>query len=407
VSEVFAFIAAEKANYPVALMCRALEVNRTSFHDWERRPPSDRSLQDAWLLEQIKQIHETNRRVYGAPRIHAELRLGRGIRVGRKRVERLMKSAGVSGLVAKKYGRTTIRVPGVRVADDLVERQFRPSTPNVLWLADITYLRTWEGWLYLAAVQDAYSRRIVGWSMADHMRAELVVDALTMAVHRRRPDPGVIHHSDQGSPIRQPRLRPGRTRRRNRDLDGLPRRRLRQCRRRELLRDAQERARPPPLVADQTRARLRGVRVHRSVLQPRAPTLNARHALTRPIRAALRAARLRCAEQGSPDHRQQVKKCRLNRGKSTRNLLKAWPTLWTFADRAGVQPTNNHAERALRSAVIYRKLSLGSQSRHGEQRIERLLSASITCRLQLRSLFVYLAELLDNHTRGKPLPALA
>jgi putative transposase len=199
VSEVFAFIAAEKANYPVALMCRALEVNRTSFHDWERRPPSDRSLQDAWLLEQIKQIHESNRRVYGAPRIHAELRLGRGIRVGRKRVERLMKSAQISGLVPKKYGRTTIRVPGVRVADDLVERQFRPSTPNVLWLADITYLRTWEGWLYLAAVQDAYSRRIVGWSMADHMRAELVVDALTMAVHRRRPDPGVIHHSDQGS----------------------------------------------------------------------------------------------------------------------------------------------------------------------------------------------------------------
>jgi putative transposase len=199
VSEVFAFIAAEKANYPVALMCRALEVNRTSFHDWERRPPSDRSLQDAWLLEQIKQIHEQNRRVYGAPRIHAELRLGRGIRVGRKRVERLMKSAGISGLVPKKYGRTTIRVPGVRVADDLVERQFRPAAANVLWLADITYLRTWEGWLYLAAVQDAYSRRIVGWSMADHMRAELVVDALTMAVHRRRPDPGVIHHSDQGS----------------------------------------------------------------------------------------------------------------------------------------------------------------------------------------------------------------
>jgi putative transposase len=199
VSEVFAFIAAEKANYPVALMCRALEVNRTSFHDWERRPPSDRSLQDAWLLEQIKQIHEQNRRVYGAPRIHAELRLGRGIRVGRKRVERLMKSAQISGLVPRKQGRTTIRVPGVRVADDLVERQFRPTAPNVLWLADITYLRTWEGWLYLAAVQDAYSRRIVGWSMADHMRAELVVDALTMAVHRRRPDPGLVHHSDQGS----------------------------------------------------------------------------------------------------------------------------------------------------------------------------------------------------------------
>ena len=198
-SEVFAFIAVEKANYPVALMCRALEVNRTSFHDWERRPPSDRALQDAWLLEQIKQIHEQNRRVYGAPRIHAELRLGRGVRVGRKRVERLMKSAQISGLVPKKQGRITIRVPGVRVADDLVERQFRPTAANVLWLADITYLRTWEGWLYLAAVQDAYSRRIVGWSMADHMRAQLVVDALTMAVHRRRPDPGLVHHSDQGS----------------------------------------------------------------------------------------------------------------------------------------------------------------------------------------------------------------
>jgi putative transposase len=196
---VFSFIAAEKANYPVALMCRALQVNRTSFHDWERRPPSDRALTDAWLLEQIKQIHETKRRVYGAPRIHAELRMGRGVRVGRKRVERLMKSAGISGLVPRKRGRTTIHVPGVRVADDLVERRFRPASPNVLWLADITYLRSWEGWLYLAAVQDAYSRAIVGWSMADHMRAELVVDALNMGLHRRRPDRGLVHHSDQGS----------------------------------------------------------------------------------------------------------------------------------------------------------------------------------------------------------------
>jgi len=196
---VFSFIAAEKANYPVAVLCRALQVNRTSFHDWERRAPSDRALQDAWLLEQIKQIHASKRRVYGAPRIHAELRLAHGVRVGRKRVERLMRQAGISGLVAKKRGRTTIRVPGVRVADDLVERKFRPAAPNVLWLADITYLRTWEGWLYLAAVQDAYSRRIVGWSMADHMRHELVVDALQMALHRRRPEPGLIHHSDAGS----------------------------------------------------------------------------------------------------------------------------------------------------------------------------------------------------------------
>ena len=120
------------------------------------------------------------------------------INVGRKRVERLMRQAGLSGLISKKRGRTTVRVPGVRVADDLVNRQFRPDAPDVMWLADFTYLRTWEGWLYLAAVQDAYSRRIVGWSMTDHMRQELVIDALSMAVSRRRPDRGLIHHSDQG-----------------------------------------------------------------------------------------------------------------------------------------------------------------------------------------------------------------
>jgi putative transposase len=196
---VFSFIAAEKANYPVAVMCRALGVNRTSFHDWERRPPSDRALTDAWLTEKIKQIHEASRRVYGAPRIHAELRMRHGIRVGHKRVERLMRAAGISGLAPRRRGRTTIRVAGVRVADDLVERRFRPPAPNLLWLADITYLRSWEGWLYLAAVQDAYSRAIVGWSMAEHMRAQLVVDALKMALARRRPDPGLVHHSDQGS----------------------------------------------------------------------------------------------------------------------------------------------------------------------------------------------------------------
>jgi putative transposase len=121
------------------------------------------------------------------------------IRVSRKRVERLMRQAGISGLVSKRRGRTTIRVPGVRVADDLVKRDFRPAAPNVLWVADITYLRSWEGWVYLAAVQDAFSRRIVGWSMAEHMRADLVVDALQMALARRQPDPGLVHHSDQGS----------------------------------------------------------------------------------------------------------------------------------------------------------------------------------------------------------------
>lgn len=123
----------------------------------------------------------------------------RAFRSSRRRVRRLMRQAGISGLVKVKRGRTTIRVRGVRVADDLVERKFRPSEPNVLWVADLTYLRTWEGWLYLAAVQDAYSRMIVGWSMAEHMRSELVADALQMGLHRRQPAPGLVHHSDQGS----------------------------------------------------------------------------------------------------------------------------------------------------------------------------------------------------------------
>ncbi len=192
-------ISAEKASTPVSVACALLGVSRSGYYEWATRAPSDRALSDAWLLEKIRAIWAENRKVYGAPRIHADLRMKHGVRVGRKRVERLMRGAGLSGLSARKRGRTTIRVPGVRVADDLVERRFGPVAPNVLWIADVTYLRTWEGWLYLAAVQDAYSRAIVGWSMAEHMRAELVVDALEMAVARRRPAPGLIHHSDQGS----------------------------------------------------------------------------------------------------------------------------------------------------------------------------------------------------------------
>jgi putative transposase len=196
---VYRIVAAERASFPVSRMCGLLGVSRSGFHAWATRAPSDRALADAWLLERIKEIHAANRGVYGAPRVHAELRLGHGVRVGRKRVERLMREAGISGLVAKKRGRTTVRVPGVRVADDLVARQFKPAGPNVLWVADITYLRTWEGWLYLAAVQDAFSWRIVGWQMADHMRTELVTGALEMAIGRRRPETGLVHHSDQGS----------------------------------------------------------------------------------------------------------------------------------------------------------------------------------------------------------------
>lgn len=194
----YRIIAAEKARTPISIACDLLGVSRSGYYSWSTGAPSDRVLGDAWLTERIRDIWKANRRVYGAPRIHAELRMAHGIRVSRKRVARLMAQAEISGLVEAKRGRTTIRVPGVRVADDLVQRAFRPDQPDVLWVADITYLKTWEGWLYLAAVQDAFSRRIVGWSMADHMRSELVVDALQMALARRRPEPGLIHHTDQG-----------------------------------------------------------------------------------------------------------------------------------------------------------------------------------------------------------------
>jgi putative transposase len=196
---IFGFIAAEKANHAITTLCRVLGVSRSGFHAWATRPPSTRQLEDERLTERIRQIHEAHRQVYGSPRVHAELVLGDGERIGRKRVERLMRAAGLSGLKPRRRGRTTIRVPGVRVCEDLVDRAFLASAPNRLWVADITYLRTWEGWLYLVAVQDVFSRRIVGWSMADHMRTELVSDALQMALARRRPEPGLIWHSDQGS----------------------------------------------------------------------------------------------------------------------------------------------------------------------------------------------------------------
>jgi putative transposase len=195
---VFRFIAAQKANYSISLMCRVLGVSRSGFHAWQRRAPSDRELADAWLVERIARLHQESRGTYGARRIHAALHR-QGIQVGRKRVERLMRTQRLSGAVPRKRVRTTIRVPGVRAADDLVLRDFAPSAANQLWVADIKYVPTAAGWLYLAAVVDCFSRRVVGWSMRDDLRAELVVDALEMAVARRRPKPGLVHHSNRGS----------------------------------------------------------------------------------------------------------------------------------------------------------------------------------------------------------------
>ena len=196
--KVFAFIEAEKANFPISFMCPRLGVSTSGYYAWRERPLSDRAIADGELIERIIKIHDESRGTYGAPRIHAELRLEHDVRCGRKRVARLMRAAGLEGVHRRRRQGLTRRDPNGEVSDDLVDRQFRPVEPNVLWVADITQQRCWDGWLYVAVVIDAFSRRVVGWSMNDHLRTDLVLDALNMAVAHRRPTTEVVHHSDHG-----------------------------------------------------------------------------------------------------------------------------------------------------------------------------------------------------------------
>ena len=185
-----------QALYAVTRMCRLLEVSTSGYYSWLKREPSKRALSDASLTERISEIHAMSWGNYGAPMIHAEL-ADRGMHVGRKRVARLMKAAGLQGVSRRKKAWTTRRDTESRPAPDLVDRQFNSDGPNILWVADITCIPTWAGFLYLAVVLDVWSRRIVGWAIADHLRTELVMDAFEMAIQQRRPT-DVIHHSDQG-----------------------------------------------------------------------------------------------------------------------------------------------------------------------------------------------------------------
>ena len=182
--------------YPIATMCRLLEVSTSGYYVWLSRPLSARARADAVLTEHIREFHTQSRGTYGAPRIHADLK-DDGWRLGQKRVARLMKDAGLFGVSRRKWIRTTQRREGARAAPDLVERDFTADEPDQLYVADITYVPTWAGFLYLAVVLDVFSRRVVGWAMANHLRTQLVLDALNMALWQRRPD-DVIHHSDQG-----------------------------------------------------------------------------------------------------------------------------------------------------------------------------------------------------------------
>ena len=188
----------EKAHHTVSRLARVLGVARAGYYAWTSRPASARMLADQALTDQIRQIHARSRGTYGAPRVHAELRLGLDVHVGRKRVARLMRAAGLQGCHRRRLRGLTRRDPDAVPAPDLVERNFTPPGPDRLWVADITQQRTDQGWLYLAVVLDGFSRRIVGWSMADHLRTELVIDALDMAIAQRQPATGLIHHTDHG-----------------------------------------------------------------------------------------------------------------------------------------------------------------------------------------------------------------
>lgn len=190
-------ITREEANHAVRTMCRVLGVSPSGYYAWRRREPSARAREDAALTEQITTIHASSRQTYGVLRIHAELRAA-GTRCGKKRVARLMRAAGMVGCHRRRHVVTTEREPSAAPAPDHVEREFVAAAPNELWTADITYIPTWSGFLYLAVVLDVFSRRIVGWAMATHLRTALVLEALDMALWTRRPADGVIHHSDQG-----------------------------------------------------------------------------------------------------------------------------------------------------------------------------------------------------------------
>jgi putative transposase len=191
-------MSANQAAFPVAAMARVLGVSKAGYYAWLPRPPSAHAQADAMLLKAVRTVHASSRQTYGSPRIHAELQ-ARGDKHARKRIARLMRQAGLVGASHRRSGpATTQRDKDAKPAPDLVDRDFTAPGPNRLWVADITYVPTAAGFLYLAIVLDSWSRKIVGWSMANHLRTELVLDALEMAVGQRRPR-DVIHHSDQGS----------------------------------------------------------------------------------------------------------------------------------------------------------------------------------------------------------------
>jgi transposase InsO family protein len=195
----FAFIAASEVAFPVHAMCRVLEVSPSGFYAWRKRPASARVKADAQLTVDIVAAHNRGRRAYGSPRVHRELRAS-GLRVGKKRIERLMRQNGIQGRRKRRFRRTTDSRHALPIAPNVLQRRFEVGAPNHVWVTDVTFVWTDEGWLYLAAILDLFSRRVVGWSTSVTNDTELALDALRGALKTRNPAPGLVHHSDRGSP---------------------------------------------------------------------------------------------------------------------------------------------------------------------------------------------------------------
>ena len=278
----FRFIEDHRDAYPVRLMCAVLDVSAAGYYAWRERPVSQRAAANAALLKTIRQVHQDSGGRYGSPRVHAALRVqGRG--ASRGRIERLMHRHGIRAIMASpRRVRTTDSRHGLPIAPNLVDRNFTTAAPNRIWLADITYIPTAQGWLYLAAIMDLFSRKIVGWAMRDHMRVELVSSALTMAIQQQRPEAGLIHHSDRGVQYASHGYRAvlsavgiiGSTSRKSRLL--------RQCPDGKLLPYPEDRARSSSPIQDPRRGPARYLRLHRGLLQSNPTPF--RHRIYRPDR---------------------------------------------------------------------------------------------------------------------------
>jgi len=188
----------EKANHKVSVLCRVLELSRSGYHKWAKAKPSQRKRENSRLAAEIRGIHRTSRERYGSPRIHAEL-TARGKLVGKKRVARIMRENGIKARPKRKFRLTTDSAHALPVAPNLLDRNFSASAPNQAWVGDITYVWTLEGWMYLAVLIDLHSRAVVGWALSERMTRQLVLDALAMAIARRRPGSDLLHHTDRGS----------------------------------------------------------------------------------------------------------------------------------------------------------------------------------------------------------------